>query len=178
MAQLIKRTNFIPVIQRFQKGGATGNRFDNFVAMLYQPYLRAVKKYGVNPAYIPYLMKLAANESTYGANPRGGKNGNNYGGVIWNSSHGRGYSVHTDGKKYTSYKNVDDFADHHVQFINNVYDNVLKRPNLDLYTFMDVLHGNNSGNRHYSAGTAQSYFNVVNNMKSLDKAIAKYLNVK
>lgn len=179
MTQLIKRTNSIPVVQRFQRGGATGNKYDNFVALLYPAYERAAKRQGINPDYIPYLMKLSANESGYGLQPRGGKDGHNYGGVIWNSGHGRDYQVHTDGKKYTSYANVDDFANHHIQFINSVYDQVLTRPNLDLWTFMDVLHGNNSGHRAYSRpGNAKGYYNVVSNMQSLDRAINKYLSGK
>lgn len=145
------------------------DQFDEFVQVMRPIFREALIRNGYPLTNLDNLVRQAGFESRYGLDPRGDK-GFNFTGIKWNkNSSSYDHSKHTDGEDYIDFDNLYDFANYHVQVVNNKWDGLNANNTVD---FVERLHPNNGGQGSYS-GNVDGYRSNLTHMKSLDKYLDK-----
>lgn len=145
----------------------TQDKVSKFVETMYPIIEQTLVKKGYSTKNINNILRQMAFESDYGLSPRG--NGYNLSGIkSWNKNDG---TKHSDGFMYRNFKDYSDYADFYVDLLNNRFDAINAKDSND---YIYRLHHGKNGEKYSSNETG--YMNVFNNMRSLDKAIEKYLN--
>lgn len=145
---------------------SSNNKFDTFVEKMYPIIEQSLVRKGHSINNIENILKQMALESNYGLDARG--NGYNLSGIkAWNEDEG---TKHFDGYFYRNFDNYSDYADFYIDLLHNRY-NALQATSSDDY--IKRLHNGVNGLK-YSADE-KAYRKNFKNMKSLSKAIEKYL---
>lgn len=145
---------------------SSDNKFDTFVEKMYPIIEQALVRKGHSINNIENILKQMALESNYGLDARG--NGYNLSGIkTWNEDGG---TKHSDGHFYRNFDNYSDYADFYIDLLHNRY-NAIQATSSDDY--IKRLHNGVNGLK-YSANES-AYRKNFKNMKSLSKAIEKYL---
>lgn len=145
----------------------TQDKASKFVETMYPIIEQTLIKKGYSTKNINNILRQMTFESDYGLSPRG--NGYNLSGIkSWNKNDG---TKHSDGFMYRNFKDYSDYADFYIDLLNNRFDAINAKDSND---YIYRLHHGKNGEKYSSNETG--YMNVFNNMRSLDKAIEKYLN--